>query len=135
MKKLIILFIFLLIPWLLPAPGSAVCHIERIEPINVYNRLAEAVYTVESSRNPLAYNPKEDAVGGFQIRQCKLDQYIKETGKFYTLEQMYDIKTAKSIFMHFAVKYDYTDIKGICRDWNGKSEKNVYYNKIQKTLL
>jgi len=102
MKKLLILLIFLLIPWLLPAPGSAVCHIERIEPINVYNRLAEAVYTVESSRNPLAYNPKEDAVGGFQIRQCKLDQYIKETGKFYTLEQMYDIKTAKSIFMHFS---------------------------------
>lgn len=135
MKKLIILFIFLLIPWLLPAPGDAVCYIERIEPINVYNRLAEAVYTVESSRNPLAYNPKENAVGGFQIRQCKLDQYIKETGKFYTLEQMYDIKTAKSIFMHFASKYDPMDIKGISREWNGKSKKNIYYNKIQKTLL
>jgi len=135
MKKLLILLIFLLIPWLLPAPGDAVCYIERAEPINFYNKLAEAVYTVESSRNPLAYNPKEGAYGGFQIRQCKLDQYIKETGKFYTLKQMYDIKIAKSIFMHFAVKYDPTNIKGISREWNGKSEKNIYYNKIQKTLL
>jgi hypothetical protein len=132
MKKLLILLIFLLVPWLLPAPGIAVCYIESIEPVNIYNRLAEAVYTVESSRNPLAYNPKENAVGGFQIRQCKLDQYIKETGKFYTLEQMYNKKIAKYVFMHFTKGRKY---EVIAREWNGRGSATIAYWKLVKAQL
>ena len=132
MKKLTILFIFFLIPWLLPAPGNALCYIERAEPINYYGRLVEAVYAVESSRNPLAYNSKENAVGGFQIRQCKLDQYIKETGKFYTLEQMYDKKIAESIFMHFTKGRNY---ERVARSWNGSGSATTAYWKLVKAKL
>lgn len=49
MKKLILIFIFLLIPWLLPAPGIAVCYIEKTESIKISDPMLWAFQKVESN--------------------------------------------------------------------------------------
>lgn len=132
MKKLIILFIFLLIPWLLPAPGDALCYIERAEPINYYSPLIKAVGMVESSLNNMAYNPLEEATGFFQIRPIRLEDYNKRTGKTYTLEQMYDKEIAESIFMYYTKGRNY---EKVARSWNGSGRQTVvYWNKVKKLL-
>ena len=131
-KKLTILFIFLITSWTLPAPDRACCYIERAEPINIYEILADAVYAVESSRNPLAYNPEEDAVGGLQIRPIRLKDYNKRTGKNYTHEQMYDYEIAKSIFIYYAQG---KSLETAARRWSGSGPMtDNYWRKVKKHL-
>jgi Transglycosylase SLT domain. len=135
MKKMMLFVIYILANASLFAPGTGEAAIFREEPIAPYQKLWEAICLVESHNNPTALNRKEMAFGVAQIRECRLRDYVKRTGKQLTLKDCYDYKTSKSIFMFYVSKFQPDDILGISRMWNGKSVKNKYYHNVLKALI
>ena len=76
------------------------------------------------------------AYGISQIRQGKLDDFNRETGKHYTLEDCLDPDVSKEIYMHFAVKYGPYQIEKLARRWNGSGPMtDEYWKKIKKELF
>lgn len=98
-----------------------------------YEALIQAIFYVETGCDSLAYNPAENAVGGLQIRQIRLDDYNMRTGKNYTLEQMYDFSLAKEVFIYYAEMYQ--DHETIAKRWNGSGPMTIeYWNKVKSVL-
>lgn len=99
------------------------------EKISRLESLIKAVAWVESKDNPFAFNPKEEAVGAFQIRQCRVDHYNKLTGKFYKLNDFYDYGLSREMFIYFAKDKSFEQA---AKDWNGSGEQTViYWNKVK----
>jgi hypothetical protein len=102
-------------------------------PVNNYGPLIDAMFQFEAGRNTLAYNPRENAVGGLQIRQAKLDDYNKCTGKNYTLNDMYDFNKAQEVFMYFTnhtlngKPIPNKSWEQAAKDWNGSGKMTVTY--------
>jgi hypothetical protein len=79
-----------------------------------------------------AFNALENAVGAFQIRQCRIEHYNKLTGKNYTLDDMYDFNKAKEVFLHFAAGKSF---EKAAKSWNGSGPMTeTYWQKVQKHL-
>jgi len=114
-----------------PLREVVICQPEQINP---YSDIIRAVTTIESANGKYLYNAKENAVGWFGIRLIRLDDYNRRTGQNITHAQCYDYETGRRIFLYYASKIDYRDIKGICIAWNGMSKHNKYYNKIKAVL-
>jgi hypothetical protein len=139
MKRVIILLALCLLNLSLLAPPSPdVIYLEREEPIfeshynPTYEPLFQAVAFIESSMRPGVINAKEQAYGLVQIRQCKLDDYTKITGRRLTLRDCLDPKVAKEIFMFFAQGKTFEQA---ARNWNGKwSLTETYWNKVKARL-
>jgi hypothetical protein len=141
MRKIILilmLFCFSSLPGL--APLRKTLYIERPIVIKPYEKLRKAIIWVESKNDPMAYNKKEGAVGLYQIRKIRLDDFNKRTKSVYKLSDMYNPDKAKSVFLWYATKKHYSDIESISRCWNGgengmkiKATKSYYY-KVQKAL-
>jgi hypothetical protein len=137
MKKIIFMILFSIICKLLPAPeGVKPLYIIKTEPINYYQPLIKAIVTVESKWNQNAFNKKELAVSWFQIRPCRVQDFNNQTGKHYTLHDMYNFNKAQEVFMHFTKGRNY---ETVARCWNGgdhgKWEKtNDYWNKVKKLI-
>lgn len=140
MKKMVTLILFLLITVNLFAPGD-----ERpilIAPVltHPYAKIITAIGTVESNLDTLAYNPEEDAVGFFQVRQIRLDDYYQRTGKRYSLRDMYDYNKAEEVFLYYTTRYKPCEIEKIARTWNGgyegmnKKSTIKYWRKVQNAL-
>lgn len=115
------------------APTERFQPLLRPEPVNPYMNLYKASCFVESSHRTKVINYEEMAFGIVQIRQCKLDDYNKETGNHYMLQDCLNPDVSKTIWMHFASKYDYRDCELIAKAWN-RSKTNVYWNKIKSNL-
>ncbi len=133
MRKLIILLCIMLFSVKLLAPSSNCLTILGSSAIEPYDEIWNAIVQVESSGDPLAYNPVENAVGIVQIRKIRLDDYVKRTGKVYTHEDCYDKEISKTIFLHYATQFHPSQSREIARDWN-KSRTNRYWDKVKKHL-
>lgn len=95
----------------------------------IYN----AVTFVESRHNDLAVNIKEQAYGRAQIRQIRLNDYYKRTGKRYTLKQMHDNAKSFEVFEYYAKLLQ--DDELIIKRWNGSGPMTIaYYAKVKKAL-
>jgi hypothetical protein len=131
-------------------PNIKILYIPSHTPINYvpkaelttdYDQLIKAIFHYESGFNTLAYNPNEDAVGGLQIRQCRVDHFNKLTNKGYTLEDMYDFDKAKEVFLYFAThNYNGQPVKGkpyeqVAKNWNGSGPMTECYWERVKQLL
>jgi hypothetical protein len=117
------------------APELKIGYIERENVIKPFEAIWQAVCQVESYNNPLAINVKEQAYGIVQIRQIRLDDYIKQTGRFALLKDMYNPEMSKEIFMFFARKHYYSDLENIAKDWNGSGKQTEkYWQKVKKYL-
>jgi len=120
------------------APGISYKYkpitIEFVQPIikNTYEPLIEAIFQHESGNNTLAYNALENAVGGLQIRQCRVDHYNKLTGKNYTLTDMYDFNIAKEVFLYFA---EGKSFEQAAKKWNGSGPMTEVYWESIKAIL
>lgn len=108
---------------------------------NHYKPLIDAIYYHEAKRNPNAYNPKEEAVGGLQIRRCRLKHYNDLTGKNYTLEDMYNFEIAKEVFLFFCSHdnrgrpIEWKSFEVAARNWNGRWDlTEKYWASIQSLL-
>lgn len=125
----ILIFVFMVCT----APEWRVLYIHRTEPINPYELIWKGVYMVESGGNPKAYNAKEQAVGLGQVRPIRLRDFNRQTGKHYTMKDMYDPVRNKEVFMYFAVKLE--DPNLIIRKWNGSGPMTyVYLKKVKKEM-
>jgi len=115
------------------APMDDFAVILRPEPVNPYLKLYNASCFVESSHREKVINYEEKAYGIVQLRQMKLDDYNRETGNHYTLQDCLNPDISKMIWMHFASKYDYRDYEKVAKAWN-RSKTDIYWNRIKNNL-
>jgi len=102
---------------------------------NPYLDIYNAIAMVESKMNPLAYNPKERAVGILQIRQIRINDYNLLTGKSYKLKDAYDVEVSKEIFFYYAEKIGIENQDLIIRKWNGSGPMTYkYLEKVKRYL-
>lgn len=139
MRKLLLVIFLLSFHILSYAPIEKALFVPMYSPINYYNSISEkyeplinAIIAVESNGNIKAYNKKENAIGAFQIRQCRIKHYNKLTGKNYTHEDMYDFNKAKEVFLYFAAGKPFEQA---AKNWNGSGPLTaVYWEKVKKRL-
>jgi|ERR1035437_478705 hypothetical protein len=132
--RIILIIILLFLSIRAFCPNIKVICLAKEHPVNVHERLINAIVMIESNGNNNAYNPIENACGAFQIRPIRLKDYNKRTGNNLKISDCFDYEISKKVFLYYANQYDYRDIKGVCRNWNGKSKGNKYYNKILSVL-
>ena len=117
---------------LLSAPPNNSGMVFESEGINYYEPLIKAVVMVESSNGKYTYNPDEGAVGWFQIRQVRVDDYNKKRGMDHKLADFYDYDLSREIFLWYASGKSY---EVAARNWNGKwvlTEK--YWKRVKQHL-
>jgi len=132
MKKMTILLIFLFFCVRAQAPEHNTLLILKPNEINLYERLIKAVTWVESKNGLYVWNPKEEAVGWFQIRQCRVDDYNKRTKSSYKLKDFYDYELSKRAFLYFTKG---RSLEQVARSWNGSGPKTIeYWSKVQFAL-
>lgn len=133
--KIALIICFLSLVVKAPAPGFQVVYIHRTNPINPYALLINAVVKVESSGDTLAYNLIEEAVGAFQIRPIRILDYNQRTGKNYKIEDCYNYKISKEIFLYYATLKGNMDFESISRNWNGSGKATLdYWEKVRSLL-
>jgi hypothetical protein len=137
MKRLLlimVMFCFIPLAGLCPAREKAF-YIIANDPIEPYLSLFNAVCMIESSGRPMAFNKDEQAYGITQIREIRLKDYNKRTGKNYTLTDCYDKEISKSIFIFYATKYEIYDLEHAARKWNGSgNQTKIYWQKVKKHI-
>lgn len=95
-----------------------------------------AIGKVECNFDTLAYNPKEQACGYFQIRPIRVKDYNERTRSNYTLEDMFDYYKAEKVFLYFAMLLGPYDLERIARNWNGSGPMTYEYLKnVKKYML
>ena len=117
---------------LLSAPPNNSVVIFESEGVNYYEPLIKAVVMVESNNGKYLYNPKEMAVGWFQIRQVRVDHYNQLTGSNYVLIDFYDYDLSRKCFLYYASGKDYATA---AKNWNGSGPMvKDYWQKVKKQL-
>lgn len=136
MKRLLIILILACYSAIAGSPPNNAVTILRNKPENPYLRLFEAVSQVESSNDPFAFNPRENSYGIVQIREIRLRDYRKRTGKNYSLTDMYNPDISREIFLFYASKYKANEYETIARNWNGRYSKTKgYWLKVKAVLI
>ncbi len=133
MVRMYLILILITLTMILKAPDLNMIHIERSEAIEPYEAIINAVVAIESSGNTFAYNKRENAVGAFQIRQIRLDEYNKLSGENLKLTDCYDYEISKRIFLFYSCQFRPDEYRLIARDWN-KSRTEIYWNKVKLNL-
>ena len=135
MRIVIFIASFLLTGLRVFAPGSNSFIISESPGINPFSDLMYATAMVETMGNPLAYNEFENAVGIFQIRQVKIDEYNRRTGSNYALSDMYDTQLSEKVFLYFAARYGPYNLEKIAKAWNGSGPMTeLYWKRIKEYL-
>lgn len=128
---LIILFLSISIQLLAPG-GKKYITLEAGKAISQLENLIRAVVWVESQGNVFAYNPREGAVGAFQIRQIRVSHYNRLKGTNYRLKDFYDYDLSKEMFVYFAQG---KTMERAAKDWNGSGAMTeIYWNKVKAIL-
>jgi hypothetical protein len=117
------------------APNYSSLVIVRSEPIDPFRNLIHAIGRVETKFDTLAYNPEEKAVGYFQIRPIRVQDYNKRTGSKLRLKDMYDYETSEKVFLYYASELGPYQFERIAKNWNGSGRKTIqYWRKVRKYL-
>ena len=134
-KLLITVFLFLTFAFQAVAPDSN-CFIVFASPaVNPYRALMNAIGMVETKGNIMAYNDIENAVGIFQIRQVRIDDYNRRTGSNYGLTDMFDPELSEKVFLYYASKNKPYELEKTAKAWNGSGPRTEYYWKRIKEYL
>lgn len=134
-RKFTIILIFISIAASAFAPDNNSVFIAVPIKINPYRSLIYATAMVETLGNPLAYNELENAVGIFQIRQVRVDEYNRRTGSKYTLPDMFNYSVSEEVFLYFASRRGPYDFERIAKSWNGSGPKTEKYWRRIKAYL
>lgn len=130
--KMILIILFLALCSPLVAPFYPVIYIPIPDEINAYTSLINAVVKVESNNGKYLFNEKEGAIGWFQIRECRIRDFNKRTGKNYSHSEMYDYAKSKEVFLYYCQDRDF---EKIAKSWNGSGPMtNEYWEKIKSIL-
>lgn len=104
----------------------------KIINTNPYDPLVVAIDWVESGGGKCVYNPKENAVGRLQIRQCRVDHYNQLKRTHYKLKDFFNYALSREMFLFFAKGKSY---EWAARRWNGSGPMTiVYWNKVKAKL-
>lgn len=134
-KKIFALTFLLLFAYKAYAPGSLAFVIVEKNPVNPYKKLINAIGMVETKHDTLAYNPIEEAVGYFQIRPIRVEDYNKRTGKAVKKMDLYNYKISEKIFLYYASQIGPYNFRQIAMDWNGSGPLTIsYWNRVKKYL-
>jgi hypothetical protein len=131
--KQTLLTLFLLLSVRLFAPVTDYTALLLNEPINPYKTILEAIGKVESKQDTFAINVKEMAIGYFQVRPIRLEDYYNRTGIRYYPWDMLDYDKAEKVFRYYASQFEPWDYEAISKDWN-KSVTDIYFNKVKQQL-
>ena len=117
---------------LLSAPPNNSGVVFESEGINYYEPLIKAVVMVESSNGKHTYNPDEGAVGWFQIRQVRVDDYNKERGMDHKLADFYDYDLSREMFLYYCKGRSF---ESVAKSWNGSGPMVIdYWNRVKSYL-
>lgn len=134
-RKIILVTVLLSFTFRVLAPSRETLTIYVSRPEDPFKRLINAIGIVETNCDTIAYNPVEQAVGFFQIRPIRLNDFNKRTGNKYKMKDLYDYHISEKIFLFYATKIGPYDFEKIARKWNGSGSKTIYYwNRVQKLL-
>jgi len=117
-------------------PPHQELYIPKSEPINIYDNLIKAIITVESNNGKYLYNEFEGAVGYFQIRQCRIDDYNNATGLNHALNDCYDYELSRKVFLYYTKGRSFETIsRAWCSGEHGtKRASQDYWNKVKKLI-
>jgi hypothetical protein len=135
LRRLIFTVTFLLVSFRVVAPENHNLVVSESAAIKPFSALIYATAMIESMGNPLFYNEIENAVGIFQIRQVRVDDYNRRTGSKYALAEMYDVKKSEKVFLYFASLYKPHELERISKAWNGSGPMTELYWKKIKVFL
>lgn len=116
----------------LKAPDTKAVYLIEPEEINYYTPLIRAITTIESNNGKYLLNKKEQAVGWFQIRQCRVEHYNRLKGTNFVLEDFYDYELSREMFLYFTQNRSY---ETVAKSWNGSGKMTIeYWKKVKKQL-
>jgi hypothetical protein len=135
LRKLMFVVSFLMTGLKVVAPGTNSFVISESPGIQPFSDLMYATAMVETMGNTLAYNEFENAVGIFQIRQVRIDEYNRRTGGNYSLRDMYDPLLSEKVFLYFASRHGPYNLEKIAKGWNGSGPMTeLYWKRIKEYL-
>jgi len=135
LKKLVLVSVLLSVTFKALAPSRESFIIVASDPVNPFKRLIHAIAMVETKFDTLAYNPIEEAVGIFQIRPVRLEDYNKRTGNHYRKKDLYNYAVSEKIFLFYAHEIGPYNFEKIARRWNGSGPKTYHYwDRVKKYL-
>lgn len=108
------------------APDIRTLVIIKPEPVDIYERLMQAIVKVECDGDTMAYNAFEEAYGPFQIRPIRLTDYNRRTGKNYRMKDCYTMRVSKEVFLYYA-RILGPNYETIAKRWNGSGPKTIEY--------
>jgi len=108
--------------------------------MNTILALLVAISLQESGGGVNRWNPKERAVGEYQIRQLAVDDLNRHYGKDYKLEDFENRALARWAVLHYGKMYGAETPEEISRIWNGgprgmkKRSTIKYWNEVQEKM-
>lgn len=135
LKKLLFTLSFLLAGLRVVAPEENYFIISESPGIRPFTDLMYATAMVETMGNASAYNEIENAVGIYQIRQVRIDEFNRRTGTNYNLTDMFDPELSAKVYLYFASLAGPYNLERIARAWNGSGPMTeLYWRRIKEYL-
>jgi hypothetical protein len=135
LKKIVIITFLFTFAFKAFAPSNDALVIINTPPVEPFKQLIHAIGMVETQYDTLAYNPLEKAVGYFQIRPIRLEDYNERTGSNYSPYNLFDYNISEKIFLYYASQIGPYDFEQIARRWNGSGKSTIEYWKQVKKFL
>lgn len=134
-KRISLTAILLLFAFRTFAPAGNSVAVDIPPSIEPFRKLIYAIGMVETRFDTLAYNPVEEAVGYFQIRPIRLQDYNNRTGSNFKMNDLYDYHISEKIFLYYASRIGPNNFEKIAKNWNGSGPRTVFYWKQVKKYL
>jgi hypothetical protein len=135
LKKIVLITFLLTIAFRVFAPSGESLMVVRIKPVEPFMNLIHAIGMVETQYDTLAYNPLEEAVGYFQIRPIRLEDYNARTGNAYSMNDLLNYKISEKIFLYYASEFGPYNFERIAKTWNGSGKSTIlYWDQVRKFL-
>jgi len=134
-KKIVSTVLFLLLGFKAFAPEDDSIVLVRAIPVEPFSTLIHAIGMVETQYDTLAYNPLEEAVGYFQIRPIRLEDYNSRTGSTYSMNDLFNYRISEKIFLYYAVGIGPYNFERIAKTWNGSGKSTLFYWEQVKKFL
>lgn len=135
LKKIVAITFLMTLAFKVFAPTSESLIVVRNFPVQPYKNLIHAIGMVETQYDTLAYNPLEEAVGYFQIRPIRLEDYNSRTGSTYSRQDLFNYNISEKIFLYYATEIGPYDFERIAKTWNGSGKNTIlYWDQVKKFL-
>jgi hypothetical protein len=134
-KKIIFIKLLLFLSPLAFAPSYNSLTIFSSQPVKPFDKLIYAIGMTETKLDTFSFNIVEKAVGYFQIRPVRVEDYNIRTGSNYKIYDMFNYEIAEKVFLYYAVQIGPYNFERIARNWNGSGPRTKHYWNRVKTYL